>query len=106
ESGIGHISILPRVHSHLRPGSICLVRLSSSIEDKEATFSISCEDDPDHVFTAVELAACSRPQRTVYLEATYKEGDLLHEELEIMGRDHPYEETLHTVFELLTPNYH
>lgn len=102
ESGIGRISIRPRAHTHMRPGSICLVRLSSSIDDSQATFTINCEDDPDHVITSVELDEGSRPQRTVYLEAADKKSDLLHEELEIMGRDHLYEETLHAISELLT----
>src|SRR5579885_975825 len=103
ESGIGRITIRPRVHTHMHPGSICLVRLFSSIDDSQATFTINCEDDQDHVLTSVEQEEGSRLQRTVYLEPANKESDLLHEELEIMGHDHLYEETLHTIFALLTP---
>ncbi|HZO73200.1 MAG TPA: glucose-6-phosphate dehydrogenase assembly protein OpcA [Ktedonobacteraceae bacterium] len=103
ESGIGRISIRPRVHTHMPPGSICLVRIFSNIDDSQATFTINCEDDHDYVLTSVEQEESSRPQRTVYLEPADKESDLLHEELEIMGHDYLYEETLHTIFALLTP---
>ena len=101
ERGMGNISIRPRVQTHLRPGSACFIRLSSSSGDRLATFTIHCEDDSDHVLTSVELEQGSRIQRIVHLKAMYKESELLHDELEIMGRDHLYEDTLHAIAEML-----
>lgn len=95
------IDIRPQVQSHMRPGSICMVRLMSSIEGKRATFTIDREGDPDHVLTSVELTGETRPQRTVSLTATQKESELLREELEILGHDFLYEETLQGVADLL-----
>lgn len=95
------IDIRPQVQSHMRPGSICLVRLISNIEGKRATFTIDREGDPDHVLTSVELTGETRPQRTVSLTATYKESELLREEMEILSHDFLYEETLQEVAALL-----
>ncbi len=95
------IDIRPQVQSHMRPGSICFVRLISSVEGKQATFTIDREGDPDHVVTSVQLGQETRPQRTVSLAATYKESELLREELEILGHDYLYEETLQGVVSLL-----
>jgi len=96
-----NIHIRPRVQPDMRPGSICLVRLVSQIENKRTTFTINREDDPDNVFTSVEQAKEIRLQRTVNLVETHKESDLLHDELEIMGHDHLFEQTLQEVAELL-----
>lgn len=95
------INIRPQVQSNMRPGSICLVRLISSVEDKLATFTINREGDPDHVLTSVELSRETRPQRTVSLAAARKESDLLHDELDITGHDYLFEQTLQEVAELL-----
>lgn len=96
------LHLRPRVQSDLRPGSICLVRLTSTLDDgKHATFTINREDDLNHVLTSVELAEGTRPQRTVSMAAIHKESELLHDELEIMGHDYLYENTLHEVSELL-----
>ncbi len=97
----GIISIRPKVQSELRPGSICLVRLISSLENKQATFTISREDDLETVLTSVELSQETRPQRTVSLASMHQEGELLHDELEITGHDYPFEQTLQEVAELL-----
>jgi len=97
----GTIHIHPQISSDMQPGSLFLVRLISHVEGKRATFTINREDDPDHVFTSVELAQESRPQRTVSMAAIYKESDLLHDELEITGHDYLYEETLRETFALL-----
>jgi hypothetical protein len=98
---IGSISVRPRVQPDLRPGSLCLVRLTSTVDNKRATFTINREDDPDHVLTSVELAEGTRPQRTVSLAATHDISELLHDELEIMGHDDLYEQTLQEVVALL-----
>ena len=95
------IDIRPQVQSHMRPGSICLVRLTSNVEGKQATFTINREGDPDHVLTSVELSRETRPQRTVSLAAAHDESELLHDELEITGHDYLFEETLQEVAELL-----
>jgi hypothetical protein len=98
----GVLSIRPRRQSNLSPGSICMVRLFSKLdENQNATFTINCDDDQKHVLTSVESSGMSRPQRVVSLAATEKESTLLHDELEIMGHDYPYEEALHEVAELL-----
>jgi hypothetical protein len=98
----GSLYIRPRVQSDLQPGSICLIRLVSTIDEKNATFTINREADSENVLTSVEMAGGTRPQRTVSIAATHKESELLHDELEIMGRDHVYEQMLQEVFELLT----
>lgn len=95
------IDIRPQVQSHIRPGSICLVRLTSNFEGKQATFTIDREGDPDHVLTSVELSLGVRPQRTVILASTPSESELLHDELEIMGHDRLFEQTLQEVADLL-----
>jgi glucose-6-phosphate dehydrogenase assembly protein OpcA len=95
------IDIRPQVQSNMRPGSICLVRLTSSVEGKQATFTINREGDPDLVLTSVELSQETRPQRTVSLAAEHKESELLHDELEILGHDYLFEQTLEEMAELL-----
>lgn len=100
---IGHIYIRPRIQSHIQPGSLCLVRLTSNLDEKRATFVIDREDDdPEHVITAVELPQKTRPQRTVTMAASRKSSDLLHDELEIVTRDTQYEQTLQEVANLLS----
>ena len=95
------IYIRPREQADLPPGTICLVRIFSHVNGERASFTIALENDADHVSTAVELSQGTRPQRTVRVASARKEHDLLHDELEITGHDHLYEETLHEVFELL-----
>ena len=97
----GSISIRPKVESDLRPGSICLVRLVSILENKQATFTISREKDLETVLTSVELSQETRPQRTVSLASIHNESELLHDELEITGHDYPFEHTLQELAELL-----
>ncbi len=95
------IDIRPQVQSQMRPGSICLVRLTSIVDGKRATFTINREGDPDLVLTSVKLSDEVRPQRTVSLAAAHKESELLHDELEIVGHDHLFEQTLEELTELL-----
>jgi Glucose-6-phosphate dehydrogenase subunit len=99
--GNASIFIRPQVQSEMRPGSICLIRLSSQLENKWAIFTISREGDPDNVLTSVELSHETRPQRTVSLAAVQKESELLHDELEITGHDYLFEETLREIAALL-----
>ena len=95
------IHILPRVRPELSPGSICRVTLKSTMENRQATFTINRENDLDHVLTSIEIGQETRPQRTVSLAATYNESELLQDELEITGRDYSFEQTLREVIELL-----
>jgi glucose-6-phosphate dehydrogenase assembly protein OpcA len=97
-----NIDIRPQILSDMRPGSVCLVRLTSNIEGRQAVFTINREDDPNHVLTSVELPQETRPQRTVRLVASWQESQLLYDELEIMGHDTPFEQTLEEVAELLS----
>jgi hypothetical protein len=97
----GSISIRPRTQSHLRPGNICLVRLVSDIGQKRAIFSLNRSNDNELVFTSVELPEGTKSQRTVQIPTDTSPIELLHDELEIMGRDHLYEDTLHEVTRLL-----
>ena len=96
------LHVRPRVRSDLRPGSLCLVRMTGTASGKRAVFTINREDNPDHVLTSVALEHETRPQRTVSTAATRKVSTLLHDELEIISRDHLYEETLQEVRELLS----
>ncbi len=95
------IDIRPQVQSQMRPGSICLVRLTSVVDGKRATFTIDREGDPDLILTSVKLSDEVRPQRTVGLAAAHKESELLHDELEIVGHDLLFEQTLEELTELL-----
>jgi glucose-6-phosphate dehydrogenase assembly protein OpcA len=95
------MSIRPRVHSDMRPGSLCMVRITGTANGKKAVFTIDREDDTDHVFTSVELEHETRPKRTVSM-ATRRVSALLHDELEIISRDHHYEDTLQEIRELLS----
>lgn len=95
------ITIRPKVHTVMRPGSIALVRLVSMVDNKEAVFTINREDDLDHVYTSVEVEQETRQKRIVSLATNHKESDLLREELEITGHDYQYEETLQEIANLL-----
>lgn len=95
------VDIRPQAQSLMRPGSVCLVRLISNVEGKQAIFTIDREGDADHVVTSVQIGQESRPQRTVSLATSQKQHELLREELEILGHDYLYEETLQGVVSLL-----
>lgn len=99
--GNASISIRPQVQTEMRPGSICLVRLTSTIENKHATFTITLAGDTEHVLTSVELAQETRPKRLVSLAAVYNESELLHNELEILSHDYLFEQILREVAGLL-----
>ncbi len=99
-SHAGTISLRPRVQPGSPTGALCLVRLESIRETQRASFSINRTDE-QHVITQAELDQGSRPAHTVSLASSQDESNLLHNELEIMGRDLLYEETLHEVFDLL-----
>lgn len=101
--GSGKLVIRPRIQANIPSGSLCMIRLTSTLADNDsATFTINTEDDQYHVLTSVEMADRTRPPRMVSLRANHKESQLLHDELEIMGHDHLYEETLHEVARLLS----
>jgi glucose-6-phosphate dehydrogenase assembly protein OpcA len=95
------ITIRPRFQAELPLGDLCLVRLTSQTNETPAVFTLDRSDDDDHVTTSVQVPGSSRPQGTVNIAATHKEDILLTDELEIMGRDYLYEQTLHGVFSLL-----
>jgi glucose-6-phosphate dehydrogenase assembly protein OpcA len=98
----GVLSITPYDVVDVPAGSICSVRLISNIEVRQASFIIDREDD-GHVSTSVALSQGTQsPQRTVSIASVHKASELLHDELEIMGHDHLFEETLLEVSELLS----
>ncbi|HZU69233.1 MAG TPA: glucose-6-phosphate dehydrogenase assembly protein OpcA [Ktedonobacteraceae bacterium] len=99
--GNASISIRPQVQAEMRPGSICLVRLTSNIENKRATFTIRLAGDTEHVFTSVELGHEIRSKRLVSLTAVHNEGELLHNELEVLSHDSLFEQILREVAGLL-----
>lgn len=96
------MSIRPRVQAELHAGTICLIRLTSTLDGKQALFTIDRGDDDEHVITSVEVPDNPHLQRVVNVASIYKETQLLNDELEIMGHDHLYEQILHEVFDLLT----
>jgi hypothetical protein len=98
----GTIDIQPRVEPALPPGTLCLVRLSGSVDNKRAVFTINRGEDLDHVVTLVEIEDGTRPARTVSMNANPAISELLHDELEIMKRDHLYEQALQEIAELLS----
>ena len=95
------ITIRPIVHSKMRPGSIELVRLVSTVDNKEAIFTIARDTDLEHVVTSVELDGETRQKRIVSLASQHKESDLLRDELEITGHDYSFEQTLQEIANLL-----
>jgi len=95
------ITIRPKVDPEVRPGSLGLVRLTSTLDSKQAVFTISREDDPDYVYTSVVIGSEIRQRRTVSLAHTQKEFELLHEELEITTHDYHFEQMLQEVAGLL-----
>ena len=95
------VSISPRVNAEMRPGSICLVRLISNLENKQATFTISLHNEMKLFMTSIELSHETRSRRSVSLAAVYNESELLHDELEILGHDYHFEQTLKEVTEML-----
>jgi glucose-6-phosphate dehydrogenase assembly protein OpcA len=95
------ISIRPRVNAEMRPGSIFLVRLISNLDDKQATFTISLDDEMKLFVTSIELSYETRSRRSVSLATVQNESDLLHDELEILGHDYQFEQTLKEVTEML-----
>jgi glucose-6-phosphate dehydrogenase assembly protein OpcA len=98
---IASISIRPRVIAEMRPGSICLVRLISNLENKQATFTISLDDEMKLFMTSIELSHETGSRRSVSLAAVHNESELLHDELEILGHDYQFEQTLKEVTEML-----
>ena len=98
---IASISIRPQVHAEMRPGSIYLVRLTSNLEQKHATFTISLDNEMKLFKTSIELSHETRARRSVSLAAVHTESELLHDELEILGHDYPFEQTLKEVTEML-----
>ena len=98
---IASISIRPRVHAEMRPGSICLVRLISNLENKQATFTIGLDDEMKLFMTSVELSYETGSRRSVSLAAVQNESELLHDELEILGHDYLFEQMLMEVTEML-----
>lgn len=99
-NAFGDMHIRPRYDENMRPGVICLFHMTSKVESKRATFTIDREDE-EHVTTSVELDKTSLPQRTVSMAANSAVSELLHDELEIMGRDYLYEDTLRAMVQLL-----
>jgi glucose-6-phosphate dehydrogenase assembly protein OpcA len=95
------ITVRPIVHPELRPGSIALVRLTGTFENREAIFTIKRENDLDHVYTSVVLAQETRQSRIVSLAALQQESELIRDELEITGHDYLFEQTLQEVAVLL-----
>ena len=85
----------------MHPGSIALVRLVSTADNKEAVFTIARDADLEHVMTSVELGQETRQRRIVSLATQQKESDLLREELEITGHDYSFEQTLQEIANLL-----
>jgi len=98
---VASISIRPRANAEMRPGSICLVRLTSNLENKQATFTINLDDEMKLFKTSIELSHETRSRRSVSLAAVHNESELLHDELEILGHDYHFEQTLKEVTEML-----
>jgi glucose-6-phosphate dehydrogenase assembly protein OpcA len=91
------ITIRPKPATDVRPGSLLLVRLTSTLDNKQAIFTIGREDDPDHAYTSVEIGSDLRQRRVVNLPMSQREYELLREELEITTHDYSFEQTLKEV---------
>nr|BBH94997.1 hypothetical protein KTA_31960 [Thermogemmatispora argillosa] len=105
ENGAGQptrIDIRPRAEGEVPPGTICLLRLSSRLEDQQALFSISrLPGDSEHVLTSIELEQEQPRQRTLNLNEQRQESQLLVDELEITGHDDQFEKILQELAALL-----
>ncbi|MBX5450056.1 glucose-6-phosphate dehydrogenase assembly protein OpcA [Thermogemmatispora sp.] len=105
ENGAGQptrIDIRPRAEGEVPPGTICLLRLTSRLEDQQALFSISrLPGDSDHVLTSIELEQEQPRQRTLNLNEQRQESQLLVDELEITGHDDQFERILQELAALL-----
>jgi glucose-6-phosphate dehydrogenase assembly protein OpcA len=100
ESSIS-VTIQPQTLADATSGLLSLVRMIGRQEGAKATFTITRADDDDHLSTNVELPEGPRPLRVVNIASTHQISELLRSELEIAGRDHLYEDTLHEVLALL-----
>ena len=96
------INVQPQTLANAAPGLLSLVRMVGKQEQAKAIFTIARADDDDHLSTNVELPEGARPQRVVNIASTHQISELLRGELEIAGRDHLYEDTLHEVIALLS----
>ncbi len=94
------IDILPIEQTEDEVGAICSFGVSSHLDGKQATFSISRKDDPEHFLTQVNIPDETRPSRTVNIAAR-PEGDLFNEELTIQDHDQPFEDALHQIRRIL-----
>jgi glucose-6-phosphate dehydrogenase assembly protein OpcA len=95
------ITIRPKPDPEVRPGSLLFIRLTSTLDNKQAIFTIGREDDPDHVYTSVEIGSDLRQRRVVSFSTGQREFELLREELEITTHDYSFEQTLKEVAGLL-----
>lgn len=88
------ITIRPKPDTEVRPGSLSLVRLTSTLDNRQAVFTIGRENEPDHVYTSVEIGSDVRQRRVVSIPISQREFELLHEELEITSHDFIFEQTI------------
>ncbi len=84
-----------------QPGSLALVRLTCLHEGRRATFTIERDPGTDNVFTSVDLIGDKRPRRTVNLPVHQDEHELLRKELEVVGHNALFEESMLEVERLL-----
>ena len=102
-SGVSTVmQIQPHIQSDLQSGSLYLVRLTCTYENKRAIFTIKRDAKTDYVLTSVESIQETRPMRTVNLPVRHDESELLRNELEIMGHDQFFEQALQEVEMLLS----
>jgi hypothetical protein len=74
----------------------------SRLDNKQATFTIRLDDEMKLFLTSIELSYEAGSRRSVSLAGGQNESELLHDELEILGHDYLFEQTLKEVEEMLT----
>jgi glucose-6-phosphate dehydrogenase assembly protein OpcA len=93
-------SLHPQSRSSLPAGALLSAMIVA--EESEATFSIVLKEDAGGVIAVAEAGKGPAIRRALPLEAA-DEGSLLSAELDVLGRDRVYEESLRAVAALLGP---
>lgn len=83
-------------HTAVRPGALMSVHLTSRLNGQIATFVVAREADLQHATTICQVPGGATPSQTVHLDSI-GEASALAEQLQALGHDQVYEETMVSV---------